>query len=169
MLRQHTKAKHTHAKKTTTPIKKHQVKKTTPAKTQKRNFPSYTSIASNAPSVRRHGSGFSVSLNLSDEHPHATNDQTQQQQRAIHTLKTNVQSRETYNELHKFLPPRDHPEYATRRNWISHLLTHKHTVLPDFVAQLGRSVHIIDVRDEDELLGPVGYIRGANWFPIRSE
>jgi rhodanese-related sulfurtransferase len=88
------------------------------------------------------------------------------QSSSIHTLKLlSPDAQNKFLELSAHLPPSTHPEYSTRRNWISHLLTHKLTVLPDFVAQLGRSVHIIDVRSEEEILSPVGYIRGANWFP----
>lgn len=106
---------------------------------------------------------YTVSLNAD-----ASDAAKDQQVRPIHTLKNvygkNI-TKQSFNELQQYLPPRDHPEYALRRNWISHLLTHKHTLLPDFVAQLGRAVHIVDIRDEEELLGPVGYIRGTNWFP----
>jgi len=41
-----------------------------------------------------------------------------------------------YEQLAKFLPPSDHPEFATRQKWLMHLITHKFTVAADFVAQV---------------------------------
>jgi len=38
-------------------------------------------------------------------------------------------------------------------------------VWPEFVARQGRSVRIIDVREADELIGPLGHIPGAEWIP----
>ncbi|MCA9588372.1 MAG: rhodanese-like domain-containing protein [Myxococcales bacterium] len=35
----------------------------------------------------------------------------------------------------------------------------------DYVAKAGRNVHVIDVRSEEEILGPLGYIPGAEWVP----
>lgn len=75
------------------------------------------------------------------------------------------EQQERFNELKEHLPPEDDPQYFTARSWISHLLRHDFCVLPDFVAQLGQNVHIIDTREEDEILSPTGYIRTANWYP----
>lgn len=36
---------------------------------------------------------------------------------------------------------------------------------PEFVARQGRSVHIIDVREPEELVGPLGHIPGSDWVP----
>lgn len=38
-------------------------------------------------------------------------------------------------------------------------------VTTDFVAQMGRSVHMVDIRNSTELLGPLGYIPGVDWYP----
>jgi hypothetical protein len=58
--------------------------------------------------------------------------------RNIHTLKSAVllSDAEKYDELSKFLPEPDHPEYSLRLNWITHLITHKFTVSADFIAQV---------------------------------
>jgi rhodanese-related sulfurtransferase len=36
---------------------------------------------------------------------------------------------------------------------------------PEFVARQGRSVHIIDVREPEEIVGPLGHIPGCEWVP----
>lgn len=36
---------------------------------------------------------------------------------------------------------------------------------PEFVARQGRSVHIIDVREPEEVVGPLGHIPGSEWVP----
>ena len=36
---------------------------------------------------------------------------------------------------------------------------------PTFVAQQGRRLHIVDLRDVDDVLGELGYIPGCDWFP----
>ena len=35
----------------------------------------------------------------------------------------------------------------------------------DYVSRLGRAVRLVDLRDADELTGPVGYIPGSDWIP----
>lgn len=35
----------------------------------------------------------------------------------------------------------------------------------DYVAKAGRNVHVIDVRTEEEITGPLGYIPGSEWVP----
>ena len=53
-------------------------------------------------------------------------------------------------------------------NWVSTLerSTGGAPILwPEFVARQGRSVRIIDVREPDELVGPLGHIPGAEWIP----
>ncbi len=60
-------------------------------------------------------------------------------------------------------------ERMLRANWLSHLLRSPagYPLLPpDFVGPLGRGVRIVDVREESELLGPYGYIPGADWVPL---
>jgi len=36
----------------------------------------------------------------------------------------------------------------------------------DFIGRLGRSVSLVDVRDADELTGPLGHIPGSHWVPL---
>jgi rhodanese-related sulfurtransferase len=60
------------------------------------------------------------------------------------------------------------PERMFRVNWVASLQRSPSgapLLLPEFVARQGRSVHLIDVRDEDELVGPLGHIPGAEWIP----
>jgi len=59
--------------------------------------------------------------------------------RTLHTLKTPSNpaiDEAVYEQLSTFLPPSDHPEFATRQKWLMHLITHKFTVAADFVAQV---------------------------------
>lgn len=59
-------------------------------------------------------------------------------------------------------------ERMLRANWISSLERSPNgfpLVWPEFVARQGRSVRIVDVREADELTGPLGYIPGADWIP----
>lgn len=37
---------------------------------------------------------------------------------------------------------------------------------PDFIGRLGRSVALVDVREAEELTGPVGHIPGSHWVPM---
>jgi rhodanese-related sulfurtransferase len=59
-------------------------------------------------------------------------------------------------------------ERMLRANWLSHL---EHSpsgsplVWPEFVARQGSSVRLIDVREADELVGPLGHIPGVDWIP----
>jgi len=85
-------------------------------------------------------------------------------QHFIHTLRHKADE-ELLAQLSKHLPPPDHPEYYLKQTWVAHLAAHKLTVQADFVAQLGHVVHLIDIRSEDEIAGPIGYIPGVNWFP----
>jgi rhodanese-related sulfurtransferase len=55
-----------------------------------------------------------------------------------------------------------------RINWLSSLERSPSGVplhAPEFVARQGRGVRIVDVREQDELTGPLGYIPGAQWIP----
>ncbi len=59
-------------------------------------------------------------------------------------------------------------ERIMRTNWVSTLERSPGgapLVWPEFVARQGRSVRIIDVREADELVGPLGHIPGAEWIP----
>lgn len=60
------------------------------------------------------------------------------------------------------------PERMFRKNWLAHVTPSPSGVpllRPDFVAKQGRKVRIIDVRDEHELVGVLGYINGSDWIP----
>ncbi|MBK8253962.1 MAG: rhodanese-like domain-containing protein [Polyangiaceae bacterium] len=55
-----------------------------------------------------------------------------------------------------------------RVNWVSNLTrgsdgAPQHS--PHFVAKQGRRVRLIDIREDEELLGPLGYIPGCDWVP----
>lgn len=55
-----------------------------------------------------------------------------------------------------------------RVNWVANITRSPSGVpllRPDFVAKQGRKVRLIDVRDEQELTGVLGYINGADWVP----
>ncbi|MFO0686779.1 MAG: rhodanese-like domain-containing protein [Sandaracinus sp.] len=59
-------------------------------------------------------------------------------------------------------------ERMLRTNWVAALErspSGSPLVWPEFVAVQGRSVRIIDVREADELVGPLGHIPGADWIP----
>lgn len=59
-------------------------------------------------------------------------------------------------------------ERMLRLNWLSALersLSGSPLVWPELVARQGRSVRIVDVREADELVGPLGHIPGADWVP----
>ncbi len=53
-----------------------------------------------------------------------------------------------------------------RVNWVGAILRSPAGVplhRPDFVSRQGRAVRIVDVRDEEELVGPLGYVPGSDW------
>jgi rhodanese-related sulfurtransferase len=55
-----------------------------------------------------------------------------------------------------------------RINWVSNLARSPDGLpqhLPHFVAKQGRRVRLVDVRDEPDLVGPLGYIPGSDWIP----
>src|SRR5687768_9948719 len=55
-----------------------------------------------------------------------------------------------------------------RINWLASLERSPAGVplhAPEFVARQGRGVRIVDVRERDELVGPLGYIPGVCWIP----
>lgn len=55
---------------------------------------------------------------------------------------------------------------AFRLNWVANELRSPSgipLVTPDFVAQQGSVVRLVDVREPDELVGPLGYIPGVDW------
>jgi rhodanese-related sulfurtransferase len=59
-------------------------------------------------------------------------------------------------------------ERMFRVNWVANLTRSPSGVpllRPDFVAKQGRKVRLIDVRDEAELTGVLGYINGSDWVP----
>lgn len=59
-------------------------------------------------------------------------------------------------------------ERMMRTNWVATLERSPGgapLVWPEFVARQGRSVRIVDVREADELVGPLGHIPGAEWIP----
>jgi rhodanese-related sulfurtransferase len=63
------------------------------------------------------------------------------------------------------IPPADR---MFRINWVGNLGRSpggfpQHS--PHFVAKQGRRVRLVDIRDEQDLLGPLGYIPGSNWIP----
>lgn len=68
------------------------------------------------------------------------------------------------NDLH--LSP---AERNFRLNWVSNLARSKRNepmLCPEFVVHQGRAVRLVDLRTQDELLGPAGYIPGADWIPL---
>lgn len=73
--------------------------------------------------------------------------------------------------IHPRIPPigaTSPAERMFRVNWVDALerAYHDAPVLPaEFVVHQGRNVRIVDVRPEGELLGPQGYIPGADWLP----
>ncbi|UJR82307.1 rhodanese-like domain-containing protein [Sandaracinus amylolyticus] len=59
-------------------------------------------------------------------------------------------------------------ERMLRANWISSLERSPNgfpLLWPEFVARQGRAVRIVDVREPDELVGPLGHIPGCDWIP----
>src|SRR5688500_4648532 len=59
-------------------------------------------------------------------------------------------------------------ERMFRVNWVANITRSPSGVpllRPDFVAKQGRKVRLIDVRDEQELVGVLGYINGSDWVP----
>lgn len=57
-------------------------------------------------------------------------------------------------------------ERMFRVNWVSALLRSPGGVplhRTDFVSRQGRAVRIVDVREPDELTGPLGYVPGSDW------
>ena len=60
-------------------------------------------------------------------------------------------------------------ERMFRLNWLANVTRSPSGVpllRPDFVAKQGRKVRLIDVRDEHELVGVLGYIHGSDWVPV---
>lgn len=59
-------------------------------------------------------------------------------------------------------------ERMFRVNWVANLDRSPSGVPlhePEYVARQGKGVRIIDVREADELLGPLGHIPGCDWVP----
>lgn len=59
-------------------------------------------------------------------------------------------------------------ERMLRANWLSareRSYSGKPLLWPEFVARQGASVHIVDVREPEEVVGPLGHIPGSEWVP----
>jgi rhodanese-related sulfurtransferase len=59
-------------------------------------------------------------------------------------------------------------ERMFRVNWVTSLVRSPSGIpmLPaEFVARVGRSVRLVDVREREELVGPLGHIPGVDWVP----
>lgn len=59
-------------------------------------------------------------------------------------------------------------ERMVRANWLSHVErspSGSPLVWPEFVARQGASVRLVDVREADEIVGPLGHIPGVDWIP----
>jgi rhodanese-related sulfurtransferase len=60
-------------------------------------------------------------------------------------------------------------ERLVKLNWIGNMWR-SDTGVPylsaDFIGRLGRSVALVDVREADELTGPLGHIPGSTWVPL---
>ncbi|MBC8073722.1 MAG: rhodanese-like domain-containing protein [Deltaproteobacteria bacterium] len=59
-------------------------------------------------------------------------------------------------------------ERMFRVNWVTSVVRSPSGIpmLPaEFVARVGRSVRLVDVRERDELVGPLGHIPGVDWVP----
>lgn len=55
-----------------------------------------------------------------------------------------------------------------RINWVGNITRSPDGVpqhSPHFVAKQGRRVRLVDIREEQDLLGPLGYIPGSDWVP----
>ncbi|MBX7194913.1 MAG: rhodanese-like domain-containing protein [Sandaracinaceae bacterium] len=77
----------------------------------------------------------------------------------------------THSDPDSLLPPIGTvpaSERMLRANWLSAIErspSGKPLLWPEFVARQGRSVHIVDVREPEELVGPLGHIPGSDWVP----
>lgn len=77
-----------------------------------------------------------------------------------------------YRERDSRIPPVgtiSQAERMFRLNWVANATRSPSGVpllRPDFVAKQGRKVRLIDVRDENELTGVLGYIHGSDWVPV---
>ncbi|MCA9605864.1 MAG: rhodanese-like domain-containing protein [Myxococcales bacterium] len=61
------------------------------------------------------------------------------------------------------------PERMFRVNWLASLERSPSGVplhTPEYVAQQGRGVRIVDLREPHEIVGPLGYIPGSSWVPL---
>lgn len=59
-------------------------------------------------------------------------------------------------------------ERMFRINWVGHLTrspTGAPLISPHFTAKQGGRVRLIDIREENGVLGPLGYIPGSDWIP----
>lgn len=74
-------------------------------------------------------------------------------------------------ELAPMIPPIgsvSQVERMFRVNWVSSVFRSPSgapLVQAEFVARQGRGVHIVDVREPDELVGSLGHIPGSEWIP----
>lgn len=60
-------------------------------------------------------------------------------------------------------------ERMFRVNWVAAELRSPSGVPllePDYASRLGRAARLVDLRDADELTGPLGYIPGSDWVPL---
>lgn len=75
----------------------------------------------------------------------------------------------TYESLAAFLPHVSNHEYDLKHRWLMHILNKNMAVEPDFVNDMNRSAHIIDIRSEKELIESNTIIPGANIYPLSIE
>lgn len=60
-------------------------------------------------------------------------------------------------------------ERLTKMSWVGYLWTAPDgtPILPvEFVGRQGRAVELVDVREAEELTGPLGYVPGSTWLPL---
>ncbi|MBL8912146.1 MAG: rhodanese-like domain-containing protein [Archangium sp.] len=60
-------------------------------------------------------------------------------------------------------------ERMLRVNWNSTVVRHRRgycSLPPEFVAQQGKTVQLVDVRESEELTGTVGHVPGSRWVPL---
>eukprot|EP00455_Lapot_gusevi_P050129 TRINITY_DN721_c0_g5_i4.p1 TRINITY_DN721_c0_g5~~TRINITY_DN721_c0_g5_i4.p1 ORF type:complete len:606 (-),score=122.28 TRINITY_DN721_c0_g5_i4:113-1930(-) len=79
-------------------------------------------------------------------------------------------TQESIQQLLALVPDESGPSRWSRwfwLSWILHLQQHHGMIAPDMVAQLGRTIYLIDIRSESEVSGGMGYIPGSDWLPYQ--